>query len=519
MKRKSPSLSPNDPLLTTVHVAGSSTLSQEHGHEIDSEGKKRTSCNPFDLMMHASQHAKTKTATFSLFTDSENRLHPSFVFENELLEEVKEKSASVWSAEVVLRSKEKTNTNCKLRLLTNIAPSSSDKTDTDKSHATLIRFKAHSSIIKSMLQKAIRRGKVNETAKLAAFLQQLSPEDYYRRIIIICIEDVCLHAGLPILVWLMVATSKGYRPNPFLLSISLRFAIELALNSFRDHLPLSLRPINNSSASPPSLPRPSSSAPSTSNATSSSSHPFDLTSSLTWDMLSKTKPSPGRCLVASLLIRCSYGGMECDVHMLADYSLLWYHRLLFPCTASNSSSHSTNTPQESICAKDASPYTYLSSSYISSLCLEGPFAAICLDVFTGFDKDCLSLSLQRLVHQSYGTSNDLPLSADCLIPEGIDFHCDSQLIKHLLHQSAGHGINEKDIKACIWLFRSSVNIRKPLPFEEIILVHQLIKEKEIKEKQGLRHIWRVLAPLVGTYCDRKVNTLTAELTKSLQISF
>jgi hypothetical protein len=56
----------------------------------------------------------------------------------------------------------------------------------------------------------VRRGLVREASKAAFALVDAAPADALRRAAIICLEDAVLHPQLPLVVWLMVAQSKGY---------------------------------------------------------------------------------------------------------------------------------------------------------------------------------------------------------------------------------------------------------------------------------------------------------------------
>ena len=47
-------------------------------------------------------------------------------------------------------------------------------------------------------------------ARIASELFRLSPTEILRRLPIICIEDAALHPAFPVLVWLMLADSKGF---------------------------------------------------------------------------------------------------------------------------------------------------------------------------------------------------------------------------------------------------------------------------------------------------------------------
>ncbi|CBJ27183.1 conserved unknown protein [Ectocarpus siliculosus] len=67
-------------------------------------------------------------------------------------------------------------------------------------------------VVKSMLQKNIRRGRAEAAVRCALELALKSWSDAIRRVLVIIVEDSLLHPAAPLLTWLMVATSKGYRP-------------------------------------------------------------------------------------------------------------------------------------------------------------------------------------------------------------------------------------------------------------------------------------------------------------------
>jgi hypothetical protein len=63
-------------------------------------------------------------------------------------------------------------------------------------------------LLKSNLQKAIRRG-INIVAMASALaIWQLDPIELLRRLAIICIEDVCVMDAYPVLIWLMMADTN-----------------------------------------------------------------------------------------------------------------------------------------------------------------------------------------------------------------------------------------------------------------------------------------------------------------------
>lgn len=69
----------------------------------------------------------------------------------------------------------------------------------------LIETEANIPLLKSNLQKAIRRG-INIVAMASALaIWQKDPNELVRRLSVICIEDVCLMDSYPVLIWLMMA--------------------------------------------------------------------------------------------------------------------------------------------------------------------------------------------------------------------------------------------------------------------------------------------------------------------------
>lgn len=67
------------------------------------------------------------------------------------------------------------------------------------------------SVLKSNLQKSIRRGETNIALKTACLLIIKSPQEFLRRLSIIYIEDVSLDNFFNIIMWYMCADVKGYQ--------------------------------------------------------------------------------------------------------------------------------------------------------------------------------------------------------------------------------------------------------------------------------------------------------------------
>ncbi|CAM9371077.1 unnamed protein product [Ectocarpus sp. 4 AP-2014] len=96
-------------------------------------------------------------------------------------------------------------------------------------------------VVKSMLQKNIRRGRAEAAVRCALELALKSWSDAIRRVLVIVVEDSLLHPAAPLLSWLMVATSKGYRPPPRLLEAFLCVVHETAACPVRDSTDSSCR--------------------------------------------------------------------------------------------------------------------------------------------------------------------------------------------------------------------------------------------------------------------------------------
>jgi hypothetical protein len=69
------------------------------------------------------------------------------------------------------------------------------------------------SLLKSLLQKAVRRRQKRQAVWAAGALLVLSPDQLLRRLPIVALEDVALTTDFPTLVWMMAASSKGWVPR------------------------------------------------------------------------------------------------------------------------------------------------------------------------------------------------------------------------------------------------------------------------------------------------------------------
>jgi len=66
-------------------------------------------------------------------------------------------------------------------------------------------------LMKSLLQKCIRRQMLEQAVQTALHLIKLNPDAFLRRIFVIMLEDVSLHTSISTIVWLTSAISKGFK--------------------------------------------------------------------------------------------------------------------------------------------------------------------------------------------------------------------------------------------------------------------------------------------------------------------
>lgn len=149
-----------------------------------------------------------------------------------------------------------------------------------------IHSKFYEGILKSNLQKCVRRQEADKAVKTALALYSFSPADCLRRIPIIMIEDALPHPSSFVkLVWWMTATSKGYRLSTEELEEMLGIVKMIALSREYECYQSVFKAEND----------------------------FDY----------KNLASEEQLFITSLAIRRQYRGMQCDVNMLSYHIGLW----------------------------------------------------------------------------------------------------------------------------------------------------------------------------------------------------
>ena len=150
------------------------------------------------------------------------------------------------------------------------------------------------SILKSNLQKAVRRQNLKSALQSAKELYRLDPLILVRRLSIISLEDVILLEDFPYLLFAM-AVYPALKPD---LDFLLRMVESLTLNPKRDYIPNFFK-IDNMKLD----------------------HLLKVEKS---SVLEESEIS----LLYSLCLRSSYGGLKCDVRMVLGYAQLWISRFL-----------------------------------------------------------------------------------------------------------------------------------------------------------------------------------------------
>ena len=152
------------------------------------------------------------------------------------------------------------------------------------------KFK-HTSILKSNIQKCIRRGLVSKSVSTAKVMIKTDFIEFIRRISIIMLEDTRLNQNFNILMW-MIAAYPQWQPNKIHIDWLLGLVKYLAELPLRDIV---------------------------------SGGTFDFKNNIDkincFNVIDKS-------LIYSLSFRMSYGGMKGDIRMIEQLMKLWYDRLL-----------------------------------------------------------------------------------------------------------------------------------------------------------------------------------------------
>ncbi|CAB9530325.1 unknown protein [Seminavis robusta] len=384
----------------------------------------------------------------------------------------------LWSCDSKLKDKE-TDPHTTIALTVSVTSNGIPANATQDDHRWVRKHSRLSvPVLKSILQKSIRRRRPLPSVRVAMELMDKALGEFLRRLPIIVLEDSTLHPDYPLLIWAMVAHSKGFfdidttsegdntpastnsRWNVIraLQLRLLRIVYEVASCPVQDHLSShqdpddeasspsadqGQTPINNSTK--PSLSNPflvvrevttdiDKSTESDTNTTSKADKQNDGTDPVVTKQQPQDQQSSQKQLqlaIWAMLVRAKYGGMSCDVRMLYLYAQTWHDRL----------------------QQEGDDATWL-------------------DVPKRMHEKAVAASTTRLA------STDIFLERLCLpdiCRQGVDFHC-SNIIPTLLQDSqlrtAVQQIADKMecsaeslLQRIIWKFSAGVNLRRPLVTE------------------------------------------------------
>mmetsp|Transcript_12684 Transcript_12684/g.29985 ORF Transcript_12684/g.29985 Transcript_12684/m.29985 type:complete len:528 (+) Transcript_12684:237-1820(+) len=299
--------------------------------------------------------------------------------------------------------------------------------------------------LKSCLQKSTRRRSGEQAVRVAMELIDRAYDQFIRRLPIIILEDSTLHPDFGLLVWLMIAESKGYVPSRQILNRLLEIVYEVASCPLKDFLNKDI---------------------------DCSSDSFSLSLNLPSSALSPNeKPGEEEVVVRSMLLRAQYGGMSCDIDMMLRFARIWRNRF--------------------VDARSKPPTSLLCDQW--------------QDV-PQFIHEQARRDSHNVVASALSAGNISMLCVGDLCIEGIDFHCSSVVDFLLGRKGLPEAMKERlagshdsqwlkgQIKRLIWNHSSGVNHRKPLGGEE--------KSQRTTACDPTEDIWDdVLKPDFEKYCS------------------
>jgi hypothetical protein len=335
-------------------------------------------------------------------------------------------------------------------------------------------------VLKSILQKCIRRRRPLPAVRVAMELIDKSLGDLLRRLPVIILEDSSMHPDFGLLVWLMIAYSKDYVLPPQLIIRVLQIVFEVASCQWSDPLVRSSQEEGQDDDEP--------------HGTGASLSSFQEAS----DSLPKSAEE----MIWSILVRAEYGGMKGDIRMLHKYADLWKRRF------------ASGSAPDAVASQLRESHTEAATS----------------------SSDVEWCSVPMLMHRRAKEQGESRVTSLCgtgidqlrmedICIEGVDFHC-SAVIDHLLSDNELVGVchdllvlsRQKDagqipataegrrswlegiFKECMWNFSSGVNRRHPL-----ISNTADGKSAENADPPAYSNMWsELMAPRVRAYQQKYV---------------
>jgi hypothetical protein len=312
-------------------------------------------------------------------------------------------------------------TVCGFMTNTNVKDEQTEQVDT----ATL-------SLLKSHLQKCIRRGLTKKALETSSFLMKYDLNAFIRRLPIIMMEDVIVHISFISLVWLTAAISKGFPVTQSIKSWLLGVVKYLCeeKNEYYCHQNVS------------------------------SFSEFEEKKMNTKQLLKETEKfePTTRDLLLSLLFRKSYGGMKGDMEMIAAYERVFVK--LGP-----------------LCKNPTQPVEKkLKTSEVQKNEI--------IDLEEAEIQPSALVSLSPIVPVEWSEVKIQPINEIELC--AVDFHCYPAMMNLIKQQYLT--LEEDDIKSAIWHCSSKTNFRIELTEEELESM-----EKETKTWNIIKDFVKILA--------------------------
>ena len=168
-------------------------------------------------------------------------------------------------------------------------------------------------VLKSALQKNIRRGRIVSAARCARLLLLQSPSEALRRLPVIALEDAVAHPATPLVAWLAAAHSKGYALPRSARDVVVRYAAELAACDGKDV----------DVVGEDAFDEKENGAAAAATATTTTSELCNL--AVACRGLDASRQSG---MIVALCVRAHFGGMKGDVDMLRASAATWRARFV-----------------------------------------------------------------------------------------------------------------------------------------------------------------------------------------------
>eukprot|EP00977_Amphora_coffeiformis_P022058 scaffold10326_cov164-Amphora_coffeaeformis.AAC.4 len=333
----------------------------------------------------------------------------------------------VWTATIKLR-----DGPC-VHLATNLPPATTKRRYVQR-HSRL-----SVPVLKSILQKSIRRRKPLPSVRVALELADKSLGDFLRRLPVIILEDSALHPDIGILVWLMMAQSKDYEPPSVSMEQVFRVVFEIASCQWQDHL--------ESGEEKDLVPF---------SAVTTELEKVDKADRITGP--NRTRADLLVCVWATMA-RASYGGMHGDVRMLHNFAALWFNRLQHQAIPRDSISVPSSLLQNS-CSWSEIPNLLHQrargqSTSSSGLFLDLVHSGIDFLRFNDISVEGVDLHCSAVIDQLLRDEELVQLSTDLLIlsnESNFPSSSDEEQRERL----------SRVWKSCMWNYCSGINHRRPL---------------------------------------------------------